>query len=1502
MKGEKNHRGLISLIVSLFLVVLLAIPEEAEAANLTIAQGSTLNYSAGYGGETIKVTLTGAYTSVSLKGNPSWITGTKNGSQYTLTVSKNTGSSRSGTVEFLDGSKRWTLRVSQAAAPPKTVKVTFNTDGGSSVSSKNVTPGSTYGTLPTTKKTGYTFDGWFTAKSGGINVSSYTKVTASNDHTLYAHWTVKTIKVSFDSQGGSSVSSKSVKYGNTYGSLATPSQNGYKFQGWYTAKSGGSKVTSSTKMTSTSDHTLYAHWTANPTPTPTTITVSFDVNGGSGSVSDRSYIEGNKYESLPAGPTPPTGYEFAGWYTEKSGGTRITVDTTVSSSVKTLYAQYKGKKIKVTFNSNGGSDVLQKSVTFNEAYGTLETPKQTGYTFAGWYTAKSGGSKVEPSTIVKNAADHTLYARWDGNTYSVSFDSNGGEDPGKIDVTFGKAYGKLPTPKKKASTFRGWYTAKEGGTEIREDTKVNVAGAHTLYAHWKREIISVKFDSNGGYGNVPSKTYVVGEEYGSLPASPAAPLGKYFKGWFTAKVGGVRILKTSIVYNTYTTLYAQYADQTYTVTFDSRGGSYVEKITVNYMDSYGSLPVPKKNFYTFLGWYTEQSGGTMIKDSDKVTTAEDHMLYAHWKRITVNVKFDNNGGSGNVPDKTYNYGDKYESLPAGPAPPVGYTFAGWYTEKSGGVSILPTTTVHKEYTTLYAHYKAKTYNITFKGNGGPSVDPRTIDFGQAYTILPETWRVGYKFLGWYTEATGGTKFTRETKHLTDGDQVLYAHWEPKEFTVTFDSCGGSSVSPKKVYYDSAYGDLPVPTRDHYTFLGWFTAKTGGSNISSKAKVVITDNQTLYAHWKGQPINVAFDSNGGYGNVPNHTYVVDETYGDLPIGPTPPAGYEFAGWYTEKTGGAKISKDSIVSPSYPVLYAHWAGQPVSVRFDSNGGFGNVPNDTYYVGKSYGKLPAGPAPQPGMEFDGWFTKKVGGDRISVNTMVSEKITTLYAQYKGKTFHVYFKSNGGDSVEPKTVTFGKEYGELPVPNRPGYDLTDWLTEDGEKVTASSVYTLDKDQTLIAKWAPKTFTITFDSCGGVAVEPKTVTYGSNYGDLPNTSQVFARFQGWFTQPKGGACISSMSKVTITEDQTLYAHWKGRLLTVRFDSNGGDVPIPNRTYETGNTYGYLPSAPGIPENSLFDGWYTEKTGGIKITEDMIVSPAYKVLYAHYSKDVSAFFRDNPRFIPADSAKTIPYNHAVENEAKKSLIKYYQAFNWNDFKMFNKLKGDYDFYGADLTFRSVGVLVWVNIIGGITNEFSQAPWLLDHYFMATGEDYQFDACVMVNDQAQVTQIYLNEANSVMRKMEKYLGPGQRITFVDEDAGDNTIALNDVTNLDAFASFHGCSYGISGSCTFDGSEYTMDFYFYLQDYYDFLYSDGDWQSKFPLVYAHVGELAFLVPYGKALPFRANGIFHTKIIWKEGQKATMRIYLRNLADNAILHINGTRIDDHSKDTAKVYKEGI
>lgn len=261
---------------------------------------------------------------------------------------------------------------------PNTYTIIFDPNGGSvPTTNKIVAYGSTYGSLPTPTRTGYTSTGWYTSASGGARVTDATIVTATTDHTLYAHWAVNTTyPVTFNANGGVvSPSSKSIVVGGAYGDLPTPTWTGHIFYGWFTAANGGTHVTEQTTVTITSAQTLYAHWGIK------SYVVSFDANGGSGSTTKTV-----KY-STAVGELPVpvrSDYVFDGWYTATTGGTKITAETMIYENV-TYYAHWSENSITTpstycVVDLSAGSSASSYPVTYLDdvpSGGWTETHKTT---------------------------------------------------------------------------------------------------------------------------------------------------------------------------------------------------------------------------------------------------------------------------------------------------------------------------------------------------------------------------------------------------------------------------------------------------------------------------------------------------------------------------------------------------------------------------------------------------------------------------------------------------------------------------------------------------------------------------------------------------------------------------------------------------------------------------------------------------------------------------------------------------------------------------------------------------------------------------------------------------------------------------------------------------------------------------------------------------------------------------------------------------------------------
>ena len=594
--------------------------------------------------------------------------------------------------------------------------VSFDANGGTlsgADSSISVENGEKYGSLPTPVREGYVFAGWYTAAEDGSLITADSYVSETANHTLYAHWTVKELTVTFNPGIGSldeTDNSKKVNYAAKYGTLPVPARDGYTFAGWYTAAEGGSVITADSTVTRTADHTLYAHWTVKE------LTVTFDPGIGSLDETDNSkkVNYAAKYGTLPV--PVRDGYTFSGWYTAAEGGSLITADSAVTNTADhTLYAHWEGKELTITLNPGEGNleaGSSTKKVRVNGNYGSLPIPSREGYNFAGWYTAAEGGSLITADSAVTNTADHAMYARWTAKELTITFNPGAGnldENSTSKKVNYNSKYGTLPSPVRDGYTFAGWYTELQGGSIVTAESTVTGTTDFTLYAHWTAKELTVTFNAGAGSldANNKSKKVNYNSKYGTLPV-PVRD-GYTFSGWYTAAEGGSLITADSAVTNTADhTLYAHWEGKELTITLNPgegnlEAGSSTKKVRVN--GNYGSLPIPSREGYNFAGWYTAAEGGSLITADSAVTNTADHTLYAYWTARELTVTFNPGDGSLDAGSKSkkVNYNAKYGTLPV----PVldGYTFAGWFTAAEGGSVVSADDTVtNSDDHTLYAHW------------------------------------------------------------------------------------------------------------------------------------------------------------------------------------------------------------------------------------------------------------------------------------------------------------------------------------------------------------------------------------------------------------------------------------------------------------------------------------------------------------------------------------------------------------------------------------------------------------------------------------------------------------------------------------------------------------------------------------------------------------------------------------------------------------------------------
>jgi uncharacterized repeat protein (TIGR02543 family) len=451
--------------------------------------------------------------------------------------------------------------------------VSFNSQGGTEVTPiTNIVYGTKISEPVSPTRDRFVFGGWY-RNSSYVQRYYFTTDVVTSSMTLHAKWFLPHT-VSFDSQGGSNVEGiADITHGDLIPEPLDPLKSGYAFDGWHKQSNCVEQWDFDADVI-TSDMTLYAKWIA-------LHLVSFDSRGGSGVAA----IEIGNGRKLAEPATPiKTGYTFDGWYKEIACINRWNFSLDDVESTRTLYAKWTVQNYTITFNNDGGStpDPINKVVTFDQEYGTLPDSSRSGYTFMGWWTGNDGnGVQVLADHIVSTASNQTLYAKWNGINYSITFSSQGGSVPSlesKI-VTYSQTYGTLPTVTRENYVFDGWWTGNDGtGTRVQSSTTVSISADQTFYAKWLPQY-TINFNSQGGSAPSPeSKIVTYSQTYGTLPTVTRE--NYVFDGWWTGNDGtGTQILPSSTVSLTEnSTLYAKWILTPYI----SPSGGYVFYENPNY--------------------------------------------------------------------------------------------------------------------------------------------------------------------------------------------------------------------------------------------------------------------------------------------------------------------------------------------------------------------------------------------------------------------------------------------------------------------------------------------------------------------------------------------------------------------------------------------------------------------------------------------------------------------------------------------------------------------------------------------------------------------------------------------------------------------------------------------------------------------------------------------------------------------------------------------------------
>ena len=333
-----------------------------------------------------------------------------------------------------------------------------------------------------------------------------------------------------------------------------------------------------------------------------------------------------------------------------------------------------------------------------------------------------------------------------------------------------------------------------------------------LTVQWTAPTYAVTLNTNGGTinnGNVTGYTYGVGA---TLPAADDMTYtGHTFKGWYdNENLTGSPVTAIGGAETGNKEYWAKWEINQYTVTVKPENGKADIIITQDYGTPI-TAPTLTREGYTFKGW---------DKEIPETMPAENITVKAQWEINPYTITFDTNGGSEIAPI-TQDYGTEI-TAPDNPTR-KGYTFKGWDKE-------IPET-MSAENITVKAQWEINQYTIAFDTNGGSEIAPITQDYGTEITAPDNPTRKGYTFKGWDKEISE----TMPAENIT-----VKAQWEINQYTITFDTNGGSEIAPITQDYGTEITAPDNPTRKGYTFKGW---------DKEIPETMPAENITITARWK-----------------------------------------------------------------------------------------------------------------------------------------------------------------------------------------------------------------------------------------------------------------------------------------------------------------------------------------------------------------------------------------------------------------------------------------------------------------------------------------------------------------------------------------------------------------------------------------------------------------------------------------------------------------------------
>lgn len=943
--------------------------------------------------------------------------------------------------------------------------------------------------------------------------------------------------------------------------------------------------------------------------TATGLLVQYDLNGGTGNCENLSVTKGSKLTNICTGVSKP-GYMFKGW--KDVSGNTVTKDTIVNDNLK-LTAQWEIKKYTLTVKPNGGVWNNQtENKTIEQEYmstTTIDNPTK-GSTYKITFDSNNTNATISKNTIEAERPFNNWKLTKDVNDVTTKLENNKftfGTSNATIEANYGVNSNNTTLALiSKTGHICKWNTKSDGsGTSYTSGyTNYSANSNITLYAICSANSYKVSLDNQGAttagtssvsvtYGKnisnitVPAKAYKVTLVYDSTKTEEKT-VKLTFGGYYSETNGkGIQYINASgsgvKAYDkaSNTTLYAKWNSASIT------------------------LPTPSKTGNTFNGWYTQSSGGTKV--SNTYTPTGNVTLYAHWTNVNYTLTINPNGGTwNNTTSTSTKTGTTNSTLSIANPTPKGYTVS----FNSNGGNNVSSITSQRTFASWSLSGSGSISGTTYTFGAGNAT--LTANYNNGSITLPSATKAGHNFKGWYSNGCGTTFIGNAGESYTPTSNVtLKACYTYYAYILDVYPNGGTwngttektRIEPLANPKPSIYGntnytgkigstiDIPNPIPPSGYTVSFNT--NGGNSISS-----ITSTKS-FSGWTNSSPGTFSETTYTYGEGSGY---ITANYKNNSVNlPTPTkSGYTFVGWYTQSSGGSKVS--STYTPTANItLYARWSANSYTLSFNANGcGTLGISYVTVTVGKTYGDADDGDglpsiASTTGKGFDGWYTATSGGNKITNSTTVtaSSDNGTLYAHCTNNKYNIKYNYNGG--TKGSSAPTSAEYFNVINISNPTKTVKVTLNSNktGATISATSVsaaqtfngWTASNINTSKAQYGTTTSVGTSWSSGSTLakgpyfknlnpIDNSTVTLTANWGQknikLPTISKS-GYTCGWTPSPTATTYTYASGATYVpnangSANITLYGVCKriaSPTLTVKFTTSAGYTNTCTDTYTT---------------------------------------------------------------------------------------------------------------------------------------------------------------------------------------------------------------------------------------------------------------------------------------------------------------------------------------------------